>query len=35
MVFSYTRDLLEQLLSGRTESDSDGDLPIECVLCSR
>ena len=29
MVFSYTRDLLEQLTGGRPEPDSDGDLPIE------
>ena len=29
MVFSYTRDLLEQLTGVRPEPDHDGDLPIE------
>ena len=29
MLFSYTRDLLEQPTGGRPEQDKDGDLPIE------
>jgi len=29
MIFSYTRDLLEQLTGGCTEADQDGDFPIE------
>jgi hypothetical protein len=35
IVFSQTRDLLEQFTGGRTLTECDGDLSPEYVLCPR